>query len=154
MIPAFLVNNEFSVKANLFNDFFREQCRSLTNDSSFPNNQIFETVTRFSDFKIDTDTIIKLTRSLDLNGQFSKWYLVEVGLLHSSILGLLHFLVYINDLPLGLRCNAKLFADDTSLFPVIPSSNPKEDILEIAQCSYQWKMSFNPYIKKQAQKIS
>ena len=51
----------------------------------------------------------------------------------------------------------KLFADDTSLFrtiPVIPSSNPKEDILEIPQCSYQWKMSLNPYIKKQAQKIS
>ena len=71
LIPPLLVNNElvtdFLVKGNLFNDFFREQCRSITNDSCLPNNQIIETVTRLSDFNIDTDTIIKLIRSLDPN---------------------------------------------------------------------------------------
>ena len=36
-----------------------------------------------------------------------------------SILGPLHFLVYINDLAIGLKCNVKLFADDTSLFTVV-----------------------------------
>ena len=51
-----------------------------------------------------------------LNGQSSKWSLVEAGLPQGTILGPLLFLVYINDLPQGLRCNAKLFADDTSLF--------------------------------------
>ena len=49
-IPPFLGNNDFLtdflVKANLFNDFFREQCKPITNDSSLPNNQIIETVTR------------------------------------------------------------------------------------------------------------
>ena len=34
-------------------------------DSSLPNNQTTETVTRLSDINIDTDTIIKLIRSLD-----------------------------------------------------------------------------------------
>ena len=42
LISVVLVNNEFVtdflVKANLFNDFFREQCRPITNDSSLPNN--------------------------------------------------------------------------------------------------------------------
>ena len=51
------------MKANLFHDFFREQCRPIT----LSNNQTIETVTRLSDITIDTDTIIKLIRSLDPN---------------------------------------------------------------------------------------
>ena len=71
LIPPLLGNNEFETdflsKANLFNDFFREQCRPITNNSSLPNNQTIETVTRLWDINIDTDTIIKLIRSLDPN---------------------------------------------------------------------------------------
>ena len=37
------------------------------NDSSLPNNQTVETVTRLSDINIDTDTIAKLIHSLDPN---------------------------------------------------------------------------------------
>ena len=64
-----LVNKEFATnfldKANLSNDFFREQCRPKTNDSSLPNNQIFPIATRLLDFNIDSDTIIKLINLLD-----------------------------------------------------------------------------------------
>ena len=71
-------------------------------------------------------------------------------------MGPLPYLVYINGLPQGLRCNAILFADDTSLFstitsPAISSSNLNEDLLKIKQWAYQWKMSFNTDITKQAQ---
>ena len=58
---------DFLDKANLLNDFFRDQCRPIMNDSSLPNNQTIETVTRFSHINIDTDTIVKLICSLDLN---------------------------------------------------------------------------------------
>ena len=73
-------------------------------------------------------------------------------------MGQLLFLVCINDLPQGLRCNAKLFADKTLLFsaitsPAISSSNLNEDLLKITQWAYQWKMSFNSGITKQAQEI-
>ena len=39
------------------------------------------------------------------------------------ILGLLLFLIYINNLSEGLSSNAKILADDTSLFSVIYDSN-------------------------------
>ena len=88
----------------------------------------------------------------------SKWSLVEAGVPQNSISGPLLFLVYINDLPQGLRCNAKLFADNTSLFstitsPAISSSNLNEDLAKITHWAYQWKMSFNSDITKQAQEI-
>ena len=61
-------------------------------------------------------------------------------------------------MPQGLRCNSKLFADGTSLFstitsPAISSSNLNEDLIRLTQWVYQWKMSFNPDITKQAQEI-
>ena len=79
-----------------------------------------------------------------LNGQSSKWSLAEAGVLQGSILGPPLFLIYINDFPQGLRCNAKLFPDDSSLFltitkPAISSSNLNEDLRKIAQWAYQWK---------------
>ena len=54
------------------------------------------------------------------------------------------FLVYINDLPHRLRCNAKLFPDDSSVFltiskPAISSSNLNEDLRKIALWVHQWK---------------
>ena len=53
------------------------------------------------------------------NGQYSTWTNAEAGVPQGSVLGLLLFLVYINDLPENLVSNPKLFADDTSLFSVI-----------------------------------
>ena len=77
-----------------------------------------------------------------LNGQSSKSSLVEAGVPQGSILSLLLFLVYINDLPQRLLCNAKLFADDTSLFlkttsPAISLSNLNENLVKIAHWAYQ-----------------
>ena len=61
-------------------------------------------------------------RRVVLNGQSSKWSLAEAGVPQGSILGPLLFFLYINDLPQGLYCNAKLFADDTALFSTITKS--------------------------------
>ena len=58
-----------------------------------------------------------------LNGQTSSWVDVNAGDPQGFKLRPLLFLVYINDLADGLSLNAKLFADDTSLFSVVHSAN-------------------------------
>ena len=58
-----------------------------------------------------------------LNGQTSSCADVNVGVPQDSTLGPLLFLIYINDLADGLSSNAKLFADDTSLFSVVHNAN-------------------------------
>ena len=93
-----------------------------------------------------------------LNGQVSGWSDVKAGVLQGSILGPLLFLIYINDLSEGLSSNAKLFDDDTSLFSVIHDSNTSalelnNDLAKINRWTFQWKMSFDPDPKKQAQEV-
>ena len=51
-----------------------------------------------------------------LNGQRSSWTKVKAVFPQGSILGLLFFLIYINDLPDGLNSYAKLYVDDTSKY--------------------------------------
>ena len=90
-----------------------------------------------------------------LNGQVSDWSDVRAGVPQGSTLGPLLFLIYINDLSEGLSSNAKLFADDTSLFSVIHDSNTsalelKSDLAKINRWAFQWKVSFNQDPKKHA----
>ena len=67
-------------------------------------------------------------------------------------------MIYINVLPDGLSSNAKLFADDTSLFSVVHDINTStielnSDLKKINDWAFQWKMTFNPDRSKQAQEI-
>ena len=91
-----------------------------------------------------------------LNGQCSNWSKIKAAFPQCLTLGPLFFLVEIYDLPEGLTTNAKLFADDTSLFSVVHDSTSSSvsltnDLLIISQWACHWKMIFNPDDLKQAQ---
>ena len=90
-----------------------------------------------------------------LNGKCSNWGDISAEVPQDSILGPLFFLVYINDLTADLKCNVKLFPDDTSLFTVVRESNEaasdmNHDLQLISQWAHDWRMSFNPDPQKQA----
>ena len=90
-----------------------------------------------------------------LNGQCSTWGDILAGVPQGSILAPLLFRVYINDLTANLKCNVKLFADDTSLFtivhePNLASEEMNHDLPLISQWAHDWRMSFNPDPQKQA----
>ena len=62
-----------------------------------------------------------------------------------------------NDLSEGLSSNAKVFANDTSLFYVIHDGNTSAlelngDLAKINGWAFQWKMSFKPDPKKKHRK--
>ena len=98
-------------------------------------------------------------QSVVLNGQTSSWRPVLAGVPQGSIMGLLLFLIYINDLPSKLKSNVKkLFADDTSLFTVVKDKNESANILNndlqsVSTWAYNWKMLFNPDSSKPAQEV-
>ena len=94
-----------------------------------------------------------------LNGKLSKWGSITAGVPQGSILGPLFFLIYINDLTDGLKCNVKLFADDTSIFTVVhdpntAADNMNNDLQLISLWAFKWRMSFNPDPTMQAVEVT
>ena len=86
-------------------------------------------------YKIDSVGIsgdfYKLTKSyfsnrfyrVVLNGQTTSWRTILADFPQESILRLLLFVIYINDLTKGLKCSPRVFADDTSISSIAKDNN-------------------------------
>ena len=72
--------------------------------------------------KLLLNVLVNRKQRVVLNGQVSSLVSVKAWVPQGSILGILLFLIFINDLPKGLLLNAKVFADVT-LFSVIHDSS-------------------------------
>ena len=93
-----------------------------------------------------------------INGKTSEYFPVESGVPQGSVLGPLLFLIYINDLEIGIKSKVNFFADDTMIYsvvhnPTLTASVLNHDLEIISQWAHQWKMSFNPEPSKQAVEI-
>ena len=93
-----------------------------------------------------------------LDGQCSSWKNILSGVPQGSVLGPLLFLIYINDLPDGICSLCKIFADDTSIFSKAHNkhsshTNLNNDLANITEWAFQWKMQFYPHRNKQANEV-
>ena len=93
-------------------------------------------------------------QTLCASGSFF-WSIIFLKMIIKIIIFLKNFL---NNLLGNLEANVKLFADDTSMFPVV--SNPiktsqklNKNLYKVGLWTKNWKMSVNPNPLKQAQEV-
>ena len=71
IIPPLLVNDNFITnfleKANLFNEFFSNQCQPLQNNSTLPKSNTYHTENRLNDITFGNEKLLKIIQSLDAN---------------------------------------------------------------------------------------
>ena len=79
----------------------------------------------------------------------SDWLELQAGVPQGSMLGPLLFLLYINDIVVGIESSIRLFADDTSLYievhdPIAAADCLNRDMSRISEWADRWLVSFNP----------
>ena len=83
-----------------------------------------------------------------LEGEKSDSVPVTSGVPHGSVLGLILFLVYINDLPDQIVSQVCLFADDTAIYLTLEGTDSnrvqQNDIDRLSSWESRWDMEFNP----------
>ena len=81
-----------------------------------------------------------------LNGYKSEWKTVTSGVPQGSVLGPLLFIVYINDIDIGINGKISKFADDTKLANIASLSGCQKmqnDLDKLVAWADKWQMEFN-----------
>ena len=82
-----------------------------------------------------------------INGTASDWAPVTSGVPQGSVLGPVLFIIYINDIDVGLNNLISKFADDTKIGNSIITDHDRislqEDLNKISEWSQRWEMPFN-----------
>ena len=88
------------------------------------------------------------TQQVTVNGESSEFKKVTSGIPQGSVLGLLLFVIFINDLPEQVNSECYLFADDTKIFREIEGSDDhtilQNDINTMLDWADKWQLQFYP----------
>ena len=70
LIPPLLIDRfvtDIQTKANIFKNFFADQCQPLNNASDLPTNQIFLTESRLGSLDFNEGELLQIIRALSIN---------------------------------------------------------------------------------------
>jgi len=94
-----------------------------------------------------TDWLDNRMQRVCINGVLFGRRLVTSGVPQGSVLGPLLFLIFINDLDLGLLSSILKFADDTKVFGKVATPTERLqlqlDLNELCRWADEWQMKFN-----------
>ena len=113
-----------------------------------------ELLFKLSNYGVDTcilcwieDFLKNRKQCVVLEGTKSNNIHVSSGVPQGSVLGPILFLTYINDLPLYVKSNVRLFADDTVMYLAVKSVDDcmqlQQDLHGLEKRESDWKMEFN-----------
>ena len=94
------------------------------------------------------DFLSERSHKVIVNGTESSSARVTSGIPQGSVLGPILFVLYINDLPDGIKTNVMMFADDTKVYNDTTVENGKtdlkHDLKELEDWSRKWLLEFHP----------
>ena len=94
-----------------------------------------------------TNFLSKRTMKVVIEGESSEEVTVESGVPQGTVLGPILFLCHINDLPLAVKSQVRLFADDCLLYRTIASQDDhltlQNDLNELEVWAKYWGIHFN-----------
>ena len=88
------------------------------------------------------DFLTGRTQRVSINGSTSDWKEVTSGIPQVSVLDPLLFILFINDLPDGVKSNAYLFADVTKIFRNITDGEDKEILQDDLEILENWSITW------------
>ncbi len=96
---------------------------------------------------IGSKTGLTIENRVVINGSSSDWAPVASGVPQGSVLGPVLFVIYINDIDLGLNSFIAKCADDTKIGNSVISDRDRQSLLEnlrkISAWFDRWEMPFN-----------
>ena len=92
------------------------------------------------------DFLTGRTQRESINGSTSDWKEVTSGITQGSVLGPFLFILFINDLPDGVKSDVYLFADDTKIVRNITDGEEilQDDLENLENWSNTWLLKFHP----------
>ena len=91
--------------------------------------------------------LTKRKQRVVIDGEFSDWVNVDSSVPQGTVTGPLMFLMFINDLPINLSSQVRLFADDCILYRSVAgpedASKLQADLDTLTAWQNDWQMEFN-----------